>query len=284
MAGLGGVSILAGPSQAYRWDGGRFRPMGAPLPVPGPFIRVAGGNGEWLMSERSEIWWWNGADWQPLTEHGSRLRAMAKRGDDELWVVGDGGFSARRAKGRWRRVETGTRADLRFLESRGEELWAATWSGGVLRFVDGAWQPMGSEPSSVSGLVLGDSDVLLYGSDSRRWSDTSGQWEPVGGFGLSQLARDVDGTLFGVSSYGGNGSVTRRDGDFWTALYTTPHSLGAIDVWKGEIWAGGNDGVVHLSPLGVVVELPSRGRIDWVRAVGSGEAYVGMASLPSRRA
>lgn len=271
-----GVWVDHGVGQQH-WDGATWHPRGTRL--PGMLTEVPGNDGRWRLTREGGIWLLQGDEWTPLRLPIPKPWTLALRGD-ETWVAGDDGFTAKRVDGRWQRVKTPTLEHLRHLTGRGDELWAASDHYDVLRLVDGAWEKQPGRFDSVRGIWIGEENVVVNAQPSRRFFLPTQSWEDgtLWGVGLA-IGGDTEDSLFAVTNRGSPESMLlRRSGQStWDTVYETSILLRDVDAQRGEAWAVGRGGVVHLGFSGASREWPwpHTSQPTWVRMGAPGEAWVG---------
>ncbi len=102
------------------------------------------------------------------------------RADDDVWVVGERGFTMHWDGAAWTRVMTPTRATLLTVAGAGGELWAVGGPPAVMLRWDGAEWKDEALPFAAPGLtgvsVAPGGDVWVVGLAGTRWRRVKGTW------------------------------------------------------------------------------------------------------------
>lgn len=190
---------------------------------------------------------------------------------DNLWVVGDQGYTARWDGAAWTPVASGTTVDLLHVYSSGRGFALALGKGGlVLRWNGAAWSVVpgtgGAELCCVSG--TGPTDAWIAGARGAALSPQMG-----GGYELTFWHWDGAG----LTAAAGRLQGVQRGG--------TPGLASIVGVSPTEYYAGGGSGVVVLARyLGaawsVSQEVSSSSNISGIFGAGPGDVWITRSEAP----
>jgi hypothetical protein len=165
---------------------------------------------------------------------------------DDVWHVGERGAIFHWDGVEWRRVESGTVADLYGVHgSRRDDVWATGDWGTILHWDGNSW----SQRASGSGTLLADvwsfapGDAWTVGLDGStlHWNGVAWRAVPSGTVnGLYRLAATAPDDLWAV---GKGGTILHWDGKRWTtSLETGPSQevlMGIKCIARNDVWAVG---------------------------------------------
>jgi hypothetical protein len=263
VGGLGGVVLLRGASSEIvnRSTGGTWNDV-AGLSVTSAYIvgsskrarQYVGGEWNefglfdgwavgWLgTGQDGYVYRFDGGDWTPSATLDFIPRDVSGAGDNDIYIVGDGGHITHFGGTGWESRPSPTARDLFAVWcSAGGEAYAAGEDYTLLRYVGGAWSSVilpspGWSPilSGVSGCPRGD--VVAVGQDGFVLRNSGSVWD-IDLSGTSEWLRAVWGARFdNFWAVGDGGAVVRFDGVSWRPQQT------GLSVDFNSVWgSGGND-------------------------------------------
>lgn len=249
--------------------GGRAPDAGAPIEPP-----VA----QAVCS--SDGWCWDG-----FGPHGNALNAVAAVSATELWVVGALGLGLHYDGSRWSAHWAPTRATLRGVWARGDEVWAVGDDATLLQLVSGQWQAV-SVPGLASDVdlrgVYGDGEGGLWavGTAGTLLERRGGAWQRAES-GVTVALNAVWADEDAAWAVGDAGTLLRLASGTWQRVQSdTGQNLLAVHGSGDDVWFAGASGELrHYDFESERWERPSgegpapEGELRAVQVLGDGRVY-----------